>query len=39
MSIAATAWIVLAGVVLLAIVVTFFLMIPELRRYLRIRNM
>jgi hypothetical protein len=39
MDAAAIAWIVVGVGVVLAILITFFSMIPELRRYLRIRHM
>ncbi len=39
MSIAAIAWIILAIVVALAILISIVLMIPELRRYFHIRHM
>jgi hypothetical protein len=39
MSLAAIAWIVLACVIVLAIVLTIIIMIPEIRRYLRMKEM
>jgi hypothetical protein len=39
MSAAAVAWIVVAALVVLAILIFLLAMIPELRRYLHIRHM
>jgi hypothetical protein len=39
MDLAAIAWIVVGVIVVLAILISFISMIPELRRYLRIRHM
>jgi hypothetical protein len=39
MSIAAIAWVVLACVIAVAVLIVVILLIPELRRYMRIREM
>ena len=39
MSPAAIAWIILAGIIILAFLVMTLVMVPEIRRYLRIKRM
>jgi hypothetical protein len=39
MSIAAIAWILLACIIVLAVLITTLMMIPEIKRYLRIKRM
>jgi len=39
MNTAELCWLILLGVIVLVTVITFFSMIPEMRRYFRIRDM
>jgi uncharacterized membrane protein len=39
MNVAELSWLILAGVIVLVAVIAFISMIPEMRRYFRIRSM